>query len=69
MGNATTAVACKGSYRHYIGFEINSAMKEIIDYNLGLLEIGEIYIPYTEREDDLVAKARAKFKKGATKGA
>ncbi len=62
MGNATTAVACKGSYRHYIGFEINQSMKEIIDYNLNLLELGELYTPYSERKDELVERAKAKFK-------
>lgn len=63
MGNATTAVACKGSYRHYIGFEINPAMREIIDHNLSLVNIGDLYVPYSDRQDDLVIKARAKFKK------
>ncbi|MFW9919517.1 MAG: DNA-methyltransferase [Candidatus Thorarchaeota archaeon] len=69
MGNATTAVACKGAFRHYIGFEINTTMKDIIDYNVGLLEIGELFIPYVDRKDDLVEKARAKFKKTAKRSA
>ncbi|MDF1539128.1 MAG: site-specific DNA-methyltransferase [Candidatus Thorarchaeota archaeon] len=62
MGNATTAVASKGSYRHFTGFEINESMREIINHNLSLLDIGELYVPYTERKDELVEKARAKFK-------
>ncbi|MFW9953060.1 MAG: DNA-methyltransferase [Candidatus Thorarchaeota archaeon] len=61
MGNGTTAVASKGSYRHYLGFEINVSMKEIIDHNLKLLEIGELYSSYSERKDDLVERAKAKF--------
>ncbi len=69
MGNATTAVACKGAYRHFIGFEINTAMKDIISHNLGLLEIGELFTPYSERKDDLVERARKKFKKDAEKSA
>ena len=62
MGNATTAVACKGSYRHYIGFEINQAMNNIIDHNISLVDLGELYTPYKERKDELVEKAKAKFK-------
>ena len=62
MGNATTAVACKGAFRHYIGFEINQAMQEIIDHNISLIDLGELYIPYKERKDTLVEKAKAKFK-------
>ncbi len=61
MGNATTAVASKGAYRHFIGFEINQSMKKIIDYNLSLLELGELYVPYRERKDELVEKAKEKF--------
>lgn len=34
MGNGTTAVVSKGMYRHYIGFEINNNMKNIIDFNI-----------------------------------
>ncbi len=63
MGNGTTAVTCKGTYRHYIGFEINDAMREIIENNLRLVELGEFYIPYSERKDELVERAREKFKK------
>ncbi len=62
MGNATTAIACKGSYRHYIGFEINQALREIIDHNLSLVNLGELFTPYNERKDELVEKAKAKFK-------
>lgn len=62
MGNATTAVASKGSYRHFIGFEINESMRDITNHNLSLLDIGELYVPYSERKDELVEKARTKFK-------
>jgi site-specific DNA-methyltransferase (adenine-specific) len=61
MGNATTAVASRGGYRHFIGFEINQSMREIVDYNLSLLDLGELYVPYRERKDELVEKAKEKF--------
>ncbi|NWF97101.1 MAG: site-specific DNA-methyltransferase [Candidatus Thorarchaeota archaeon] len=62
MGNGTTAVAAKGSYRHFVGFEINSAMKAIIDDNLRLMELGGLYTPYAERTDPLVERARARHR-------
>ena len=34
VGNGTTAVVSKSSYRHYFGFEINNKMKHIININL-----------------------------------
>jgi len=63
MGNGTTAVAAKGSYRHFLGFEINPSLEEIIEKNLRKTELGENYTPYTEKPDELVKKAREKFKK------
>ncbi len=68
MGNGTTAVACKGSYRHYFGFEINPAMKEIIDNNLGLVKLGQFYTPYCERTDELVERAKIEFGVGKARG-
>ncbi len=62
MGNGTTAIAAKGSFRHYIGFEINNALEDIINKGLNKTELGQHYIPYSERPDDLVLKARRKFK-------
>ncbi len=61
MGNGTTAVAAKGSYRHFLGFEKNKAMQKIIEHNLSLVKLGEFYIPYSERVTELVRKAREKF--------
>ncbi len=63
MGNGTTAVACKGSFRHYLGFEINPRMREVIERNLSLVEPGAFYVPYSQRRDPLVEKARRKFGK------
>ncbi len=48
-GNATTQIAAKSEYRHYIGFELNKQLKETIDTNLASVNVGENYIPYQER--------------------
>jgi len=61
MGNGTTALVAKGSFRHYVGFELNRAMKPVIDAALSSIELGEFYIPYSEREDELVKSARKKY--------
>ncbi len=62
MGNGTTAVAAKGGFRHYLGFEINETMKEVIEANIRSTKLGSFYIPYSQREDDLVARARRRYK-------
>ena len=62
MGNGTTAVAALGSYRHFLGFEINKALNEIIAKNILDINIGQYYKPYNKRPDELVRKARKKFK-------
>ncbi len=49
MGNGTTAVASLGAYRHFIGFEINKELKEIIDWNINFTKIGQFYKAYSER--------------------
>jgi len=54
MGNGTTAVCCKGSWRHYIGSEININMGPIIRNNLDLVKEGEMYVPYTERWQEIL---------------
>lgn len=46
MGNGTTAVVAKGSYRHYLGYEINKNLKETIEKNLSLIELGQLYCKY-----------------------
>ncbi len=49
MGNGTTAVAAKGSFRHFYGFEINEKLKPIIDQNISNMKTGSLFIPYKER--------------------
>ncbi len=61
MGNGTTAVAAKGTFRHYLGFEINPSMRDVICRNLSAVEVGQFYTPYSERSDELVELARRKF--------
>jgi site-specific DNA-methyltransferase (adenine-specific) len=63
MGNGTTAIAAKGSFRHFIGFEINTSLKDVIEKGVEKTEIGQFYVPYSDRPDELVLKARKKFKK------
>ncbi|TFG10662.1 site-specific DNA-methyltransferase [Candidatus Heimdallarchaeota archaeon] len=63
MGNGTTAIAAKGSFRHYIGFEINDSLKDVIEKGLHNIKLGQYYTPYSERPDEIVLKARKKFKK------
>jgi site-specific DNA-methyltransferase (adenine-specific) len=49
MGNGTTAVAAKSSWRHFIGFEINERLKLVIDSETASLSPGECYTPYASR--------------------
>jgi len=62
LGNGTTAVAAKGDFRHFYAFEINKNMKELIDTNLKASKTGELYIPYCDRPDESVVRARRRFK-------
>ncbi|MBI2183932.1 MAG: site-specific DNA-methyltransferase [Thaumarchaeota archaeon] len=64
MGNGTTAVAAKGTFRHYLGFELNKTMRDVIDANVGSVRLGQFYIPYVERPDELVLRARRRFRIG-----
>jgi site-specific DNA-methyltransferase (adenine-specific) len=46
MGNGTTATCAKAKFRHFLGFEINEKMHDILDSNLQAIELGESYAPY-----------------------
>jgi hypothetical protein len=62
MGNGTTAVAARGTFRHYLGFEMNPVMKEVIDRNVSLTKLGSMYTPYSEREDEMVTRAKMRYR-------
>ncbi len=50
MGNGTTAVASKRTYRHYLGFEMNEKLRPIIEHNLSSVRLGSAYnASYGER--------------------
>ncbi|MHA1925396.1 MAG: DNA methyltransferase [Candidatus Thorarchaeota archaeon] len=49
MGNGTTAVAAKSSWRHFIGYEINERLKPVIESEVASIEVGECYTPYDTR--------------------
>lgn len=68
MGNGTTAVVAKGSFRHFIGFEVNSSMKQIVEANLNSVSLGQFYTPYGERVDELVRKAKEKYASMSMRG-
>ncbi len=49
MGNGTTAIAAKSSWRHFIGYEINERLKPVIDSEVSSVAPGECYTPYATR--------------------
>lgn len=59
MGNGTTAEAAKGSFRHFIGFEINKNLKSIIKRNVDLMEKGKLYRQYSTLKP--IEKLRKKY--------
>ncbi|NPD87711.1 MAG: site-specific DNA-methyltransferase [Asgard group archaeon] len=63
MGNGTTATVAKSSFRHFLGFEVNLKLQDIIEKNIANAELGSNYIPYSDKPDELVRKARERFGK------
>ncbi|MFX1441402.1 MAG: DNA-methyltransferase [Promethearchaeota archaeon] len=49
MGNGTTAVAAKTSWRHYVGYEINERLKPVIESEVSSVAPGECFTPYAIR--------------------
>jgi site-specific DNA-methyltransferase (adenine-specific) len=49
IGNGTSGVAAKANWRHYVGFEVNQELREIIESEVDTVQPGETYIPYTDR--------------------
>lgn len=62
MGNGTTAICAKGNYRHYLGFEINKNMENIINHGLSKVEVGSLFTPYSDMHPD-VQKLKKKYPK------
>ncbi|MEX2729222.1 MAG: site-specific DNA-methyltransferase [Candidatus Sigynarchaeum springense] len=46
MGNGTSAACAKAKFRHFIGFELNKNLQEILDENIKAVHVGESYVPY-----------------------
>jgi len=67
MGNGTTAEVAKANFRHFIGFEINSKLKKVIDQNIQKTAVGGDYKPYKERAkiwlDENINWLAAKYKR------
>ena len=66
MGNGTTAMSAKMSFRHYLGFEQNEKMRAIIEDNIAAIKAGQEYHPYhtfLPSNDELAAKYPAIKKK------
>jgi site-specific DNA-methyltransferase (adenine-specific) len=61
MGMATTAVAAKSLWRHYLGFELNANMKLVIDQRLGSVSTGQDYLPKEEKLRQIYNIAKDKY--------
>ncbi len=59
MGNGTTAVAARGSWRHYLGFEVNERLRAVIDQEVSHVRLGDLYQPYVERLPSIAELAEA----------
>ncbi|GAB4317234.1 MAG: hypothetical protein Kow0069_19870 [Promethearchaeota archaeon] len=46
VGNGTTAVCAKATFRHFLGFEVNAALKELVASRLATVKPGSRYGPY-----------------------
>ncbi len=49
IGNGTTAVASKSAFRHFIGFELNTKLKQHISKEIASIAAGQSYISYKDR--------------------
>lgn len=63
MGNGTTAMATKGLWRHYLGFEINRKLQSVIRQNVRNTPEGSSYIMYKERFPEIIEELRGKYPK------
>ena len=66
IGNGTTATCAKARYRHFLGFELNEKMREVLEENLKKIDVGQDYVPYhtlLPSPEDLAKKYPAVRKK------
>jgi site-specific DNA-methyltransferase (adenine-specific) len=61
MGMATTAVAAKSLWRHYLGFEVNNNLKPIIHRRLEETFIGQDYQSIDEKLKQIYNTAKDKY--------
>jgi len=61
MGMATTAVAAKGTWRHFFGFEINELLEPAVKQRIADKRPGEDYIALKERLRELRKYAKDKY--------
>ncbi len=46
MGNGTSATCAKAKFRHFLGFELNEKMRQMLGQNIDAVPAGESYVPY-----------------------
>ena len=51
MGNGTTAKIAKGTFRHFLGYEINKNAKKTIMHNINSIKNGELFTSFNERSN------------------
>src|SRR5208283_5834096 len=61
MGMATTAVAAKSLWRHYLGFELNGQMKSVINQRLDSVSAGQNYLSKQEKLSQIYNTAKDKY--------
>lgn len=58
MGNGTTAICAKTTYRHYFGYEKNDKMGPLLQKNCEAVKLGQNYRPYHTFLPSLVELAK-----------
>jgi site-specific DNA-methyltransferase (adenine-specific) len=46
MGNGTSATCAKARFRHFLGFELNENMRQMLGQNIDSVPAGDSYVPY-----------------------
>lgn len=61
MGMATTAVAAKSLWRHYLGFEYNTNLKRVVEKRVEAVSVGQDYISKEEKLRQIYSIAKDKY--------